>query len=282
MSIKPLLALIGFLGWSVLCTQWYCCWMQVACESCGAEAYAAYNTPPVVPIATTKTAVPVAYEWAKAQLNDADQLRELEERIKAGMEADNILEITGLYFEEEPQPEGVLNLGLARADQLKEYLLSNIPPERVRTKSRLVSEPEGVREKGFYGIEFKWLDPDQTMASTLEQFADRVIIRFPYNSVQKDYDPEVDGYLMQLAERVQESGEKIQVTGHTDDAGEEDYNLKLGQQRAESIQSFLEKAGVGTEQIKISSKGEKQPVVPNDTDENRHANRRVEVVLVSL
>ena len=161
MSIKPILALIGFLGWSALCTHWYCCWMQVACESCGAEAYAAYNAPPIEPIATTSVAVPVAYQWAKAQLNDDEQLRELEARISKGMEENNILEITGLYFEEEPQPEQALNLGLARADQLKEYLLSKIPAERIRTKSRVVSEPDGVRERGFYSIEFKWLAPDQ-------------------------------------------------------------------------------------------------------------------------
>ena len=65
MSIKQLLALLGYVGWSALCTHWYCCWMQVACESCGAEAYAAYHAPPVEPIATTTAAVPLAYDWAK-------------------------------------------------------------------------------------------------------------------------------------------------------------------------------------------------------------------------
>lgn len=255
--------------------------MQVACESCGAEAYAAYHAPPVEPIATTTAAVPLAYDWAKTRLEDERALRELEQTILSGMTEDNVLEVTGLYFEAEPSAEGTLNLGLARADQLATFLADRVPADRIRTKSRLVSEPEGVRERGFYSIEFRWLAPDQTAASTLEQFADRVIIRFPYNSVQKDYDPEVDGYLIQLAQRVLETGESVSVTGHTDDAGEKDYNLQLGQQRAESIQVFLERAGVKANQIKVSSKGEEQPVVPNSNDENRHANRRVEVVLVA-
>lgn len=279
MSIKPLLALLGFVGWSVLCTQWYCCWMQVACESCGAEAYAEFNKAPVVPVAPIPSAAPVPFQWSETTLAaDADPAAFLE-KILAGMKDDNILELTGLYFEGENKPEDVTSLGLARAEELRRLLADKVPADRILVKARQVAAPEGAQERGFYGIDFKWLDADKTAAATLEEFADRVIIRFPYNSVQKDYDPEVDAFLVKLAERVIESKEKVEITGHTDDSGEVEYNNKLGMERAESIRQFLAGKGVAVEQMTVQSKGELQPVAANDTDENKHANRRAEVVI---
>ena len=281
MSIKPLLTLLGFIGWSVLCTYWYCCWMQVACESCGAEAYAAYHAPPTHPVAATSAAAPIAFQLNKAEFNSPEELAEIRAKMLEGKKEDNVLEITGLYFEGEPIPDSMGNLGLARANEMKLAMLDDLTPERIRTKARLVKEPEGAQDRGFYGIEYRWLDADKTSAATLEEFADRVIIRFPYNSTKKDYDPVVDEYLNKLAERVVQSGEKISITGHTDNEGEADYNMDLGKQRAESIRDYLSNAKVKAEQMLVQSKGETQPVAPNDTDENRHANRRVEVVLLT-
>lgn len=279
MSIKPLLALLGFVGWSVLCTQWYCCWMQVACESCGAEAYAEFNKPPVVPVAPIPSAAPVPFQWSATTLTDEADPAAFRKKILAGMKEDNVLELTGLYFEGEDKPAEITSLGLARAEELRRLLSDEVPADRILIKARQVAAPEGAKERGFYGIDFKWLDADKTTAATLEQFSDRVIIRFPYNSVQKDYEPEVDAYLVKLAERIVESKEKVSITGHTDDSGEEEYNNKLGMERAESIRKFLSDKGVSEEQMRVQSKGETQPVAANDTDENRHANRRVEVVV---
>ncbi len=279
MSIKPLLALVGFLAWSAFCMQWYCCWMQVACESCGAAAYAEYNAPPIIPVAAIPGIAAIPFNWSETKLNSEADLKAFKKEILAGMKADNILEITGLYFEGEDKPEDVTSLGLERATELRRLLKDELSEDRIISKARLVAEPEGAREKGFYGIDFKWLDADKTTAGTLEEFSDRVIIRFPYNSVQKDYDPTVDAYLEKLANRVVESKEQVLLTGHTDDSGEEAYNLALGTERAESIKSYLLKKGVTAEQMTVASKGEQQPVAANDTESNKHANRRVEVVI---
>ncbi|HMR42403.1 MAG TPA: OmpA family protein, partial [Saprospiraceae bacterium] len=69
-------------------------------------------------------------------------------------------------------------------------------------------------------------------------------------------------------------------TGHTDNVGEADENMKLGARRAGAIKDILVKSGVNANQITTDSKGESQPVASNDTEEGRHDNRRVEVRLI--
>ncbi|MDY6467129.1 OmpA family protein [Acinetobacter faecalis] len=58
---------------------------------------------------------------------------------------------------------------------------------------------------------------------------------------------------------------QINITGHTDRLGSEQYNLKLGMERAETIRSYLLSKGIQTD-FNISSKGKLQPVTTNCTD----------------
>jgi len=69
---------------------------------------------------------------------------------------------------------------------------------------------------------------------------------------------------------------KIEIAGHTDDVGSVAYNQKLSNDRAISVQSYLISKGMDASRLKARGYGELQPVVPNDTDENRAYNRRVE------
>ncbi len=68
----------------------------------------------------------------------------------------------------------------------------------------------------------------------------------------------------------------IEVTGHTDDRGEAAANLLLSQKRAQSVVTYLTKAGVAPARIRATGYGKTHPLVPNTTDENRRQNRRIE------
>jgi outer membrane protein OmpA-like peptidoglycan-associated protein len=70
------------------------------------------------------------------------------------------------------------------------------------------------------------------------------------------------------------SEEKVSIVGHTDDVGEETDNVRLGLQRAESIQRILLEKGISKDRISIDSKGERQPATSNSTEEGRYRNRR--------
>jgi outer membrane protein OmpA-like peptidoglycan-associated protein len=69
---------------------------------------------------------------------------------------------------------------------------------------------------------------------------------------------------------------KAEIVGHTDDAGNDGYNLLLSQQRAESVRQYLIGKGIAPERMVALGMGEAQPVQDNSTEEGRIANRRVE------
>jgi outer membrane protein OmpA-like peptidoglycan-associated protein len=77
-------------------------------------------------------------------------------------------------------------------------------------------------------------------------------------------------------------GIQLRVAGHTDDVGGGDYNQDLSQQRAASVkQYFQDNFDVPDERLMSQGLGESKPLVPNDSDENRAINRRVEMLFVT-
>ena len=69
----------------------------------------------------------------------------------------------------------------------------------------------------------------------------------------------------------------VEIIGHTDDIGSEQYNLELSQNRAEEVKRFLCKKGISDNRIKCVGKGESEPLASNDTEEGRALNRRTEL-----
>jgi large repetitive protein len=72
----------------------------------------------------------------------------------------------------------------------------------------------------------------------------------------------------------------VRIEGHTDDRGNDDHNLKLSQQRAESVVDFLVQKGVARERLTPVGYGEIRPIDTNKTNRGRGDNRRVEFNIV--
>lgn len=70
----------------------------------------------------------------------------------------------------------------------------------------------------------------------------------------------------------------IEVAGHTDSRGSDEYNMKLSQRRAEAVRSYLVSKGIASDRLSAKGYGESQPVADNATDEGRFQNRRVELI----
>ncbi|MFV0524439.1 MAG: OmpA family protein [Acidimicrobiales bacterium] len=66
------------------------------------------------------------------------------------------------------------------------------------------------------------------------------------------------------------------VTGHTDDTGSDMYNQQLSLDRAESVVGYFVAGGVGQERLVARGAGESDPIAPNETEEGKALNRRVE------
>ena len=74
----------------------------------------------------------------------------------------------------------------------------------------------------------------------------------------------------------------IEVSGHTDNVGDDASNLKLSQDRAGAVMKYLLDHGIAAARLQARGYGESAPVAANDTDEHRQLNRRVEFMIVRM
>jgi outer membrane protein OmpA-like peptidoglycan-associated protein len=74
-------------------------------------------------------------------------------------------------------------------------------------------------------------------------------------------------------------GLKIEVEGHTDSVGSDEFNQKLSEQRAGTVRDYLVTSGISAEHVTARGFGEAQPVASNDSSSGRQQNRRVELVV---
>ena len=73
----------------------------------------------------------------------------------------------------------------------------------------------------------------------------------------------------------------VVIEGHTDNIGDEGFNTKLSQQRADAVRDLLVARGVAPQRIRTKGYGPKFPVVENDSAAGRQQNRRVEVLVLN-
>ena len=72
----------------------------------------------------------------------------------------------------------------------------------------------------------------------------------------------------------------IEIAGHTDSDGKDDYNMRLSQQRVNEVKKELVGLKIDANRLKPVGYGETKPLVPNDTPENKARNRRVEFIII--
>jgi peptidoglycan-associated lipoprotein len=72
----------------------------------------------------------------------------------------------------------------------------------------------------------------------------------------------------------------VEIQGHTDSLGSEDFNEKLGEERAEAVRRYMSKQGLPLHRMQVISYGETEPVADNKTRDGRSQNRRVVLVVL--
>ena len=102
-----------------------------------------------------------------------------------------------------------------------------------------------------------------------------------YFDVNKDVvKPESYGTLKEIAQILNENpGVRVKIIGHTDNDGDDAFNLDLSKRRGSSVKNELIKSfGIDASRLESDGAGERQPISPNDTPANKALNRRVELV----
>ena len=149
--------------------------------------------------------------------------------------------------------------------------------ERER-KARLAAEQAErdrlAREKA--EKEERWFD--------LKGLVEGINVYFENNSSEPNISEKDKAAIEELCQFMIENPElKVVVIGHTDSYGDPERNLRyFGMKRAEVLRDYMVKKGVSADQITCESKGQTEPVAPNDTRANRALNRRANIRLVNI
>jgi hypothetical protein len=114
--------------------------------------------------------------------------------------------------------------------------------------------------------------PAPTRSCTLEVYG--VNFDFDKATLRPDAAPVLEQLLAMLKEDSAFSGE---VGGHTDNVGKPEHNATLSSQRAEAVKAWLGSHGIAANRLSTHGYGDSRPLVPNDSEENRARNRRVEL-----
>lgn len=101
-------------------------------------------------------------------------------------------------------------------------------------------------------------------------------INFPVNEARVE-----NSYLVELRSLarflISNPSLQLSLTGHTDEVGDDDYNLKLSARRVDAVELILVRSGLDSARIIKSFKGESEPLTPGLNDAQRRLNRRVEI-----
>ncbi|MFN5172757.1 MAG: OmpA family protein [Bacteroidota bacterium] len=101
-----------------------------------------------------------------------------------------------------------------------------------------------------------------------------------FDTDKYDLKPESAEELLQLVELMKMNPKmEVMITGHTDNQGAADYNVKLSENRAASVVAYLVKAGIASARLKWKGYGDSPPAAAKDTEEGRAKNPRNEMVI---
>ena len=101
-------------------------------------------------------------------------------------------------------------------------------------------------------------------------------VNFEFDSARLT--PNAKTVLRGVAERLlAHSDTEVEIAGHTDSKGSDEYNQALSERRAESVRDFLIDLGVDPGRLQARGYGDTGPVDSNATDEGRERNRRIEM-----
>ncbi len=279
--------LIAFALWSILCVRWYVCGIHEQCgnrNSNETEISSSENgsESPEGEEITSPLAAPLSFDWSGFQPAIGEDFQSYLDSVKAIFDEDpaSVVQVTGLYDPQEINNSSLENLGLARAQSVKELLLENGIKRNINITSRTEDLSSGFGDRIANGVTYSLVPSKALNRFSVTREEGKLIIHFPSNSKDPQRDNGVMQELKRLVKTAGEQGQTILVTGHTDNHGEPEKNKILGLIRAVSIQQILIESGMPEAKVLVDSEGEEQPMASNTTELGRQLNRRVELVVI--
>jgi OOP family OmpA-OmpF porin len=191
------------------------------------------------------------------------------------------LKITGLFLESESDIQVNFddNLGIARAKAIEKILIDlGIPGDRISLDYAMV-QGDALTEP----IVFEILEiSDTELADVQFTFNNMTFLESNFEIDSDEFNPREAflSYADSMKTYLELNPDKtLKIIGHTDNTGKVAHNKGLGYRRAEKAKLYIvSQVGIQTE-IKIETKGEKEPTATNQTLEGRAKNRRVNLII---
>lgn len=165
------------------------------------------------------------------------------------------------------EPEGAGSNGMSDADMEKESDAGSDSDAYGAGDGSGVSEEAMTEQERAQASLKKAKEKAMKAAST-------IYFDFDSSEIRRESQSILETHAAYLAE---DDSASVVLEGHTDERGSREYNMALGERRAESVARFLRVNDVSADQIETVSYGEEQPVVDESNEEAWAENRRVEI-----
>ena len=275
------------------------------CSSCGTAVKEEPKEAVVAPITPKHTSYPFAFSDGDYAYNENDNynfnassssiLDPLSQKVTDGVgslktflaaNAGKVINVIGYYKDDETNTSAFPNLGLARANAVKNHMVENgVASSQINTEGKLMDDML-AKDNVYYGpVEYSLGEKSATAADDLEALYDKInadplVLYFETNqaeinlsAAQRQKVADISRYLDKV------DGASAEVVGHTDNVGSRALNITLGQERADFGKAYLAQNGIAAAKINASSKGPDVPAESNATAAGRAKNRRTVVTL---
>ena len=200
---------------------------------------------------------------------------------------DKSIGITGHYTDDETNNSAFPNLGLARANSVKNYLvLKGVPSKYIDTYGELKDDLVADTESILHGpVSFDLHANSAESEAELKALGDKIranplVLHFNTGQATINLTAEQRQKIADISRYLDKVDKATcNVVGHTDNTGGRDTNIKLGLDRAEFGKAYLVRNGIPESKINASSKGPDEPIADNATEEGRAENRRTVITI---
>ena len=200
--------------------------------------------------------------------------------------------ISGFYSSDENNSSAFPNLGLARANTIKNALAAlGVPVKQLNNEGTLNDDFKADSNGSLFGpLAFNMLtvsDEDNTSEmDALKTLCDGIKdtplhLYFNYGEASITLSDTQRQTFADISKCIDKLGVKAQVEGHTDSESSTEFNLKLGQKRADFAKAYLVNNGILESNIIATSKGESEPIATNSTEEGKAKNRRTVITITN-
>lgn len=201
-----------------------------------------------------------------------------------------VVNITGYYKSSENYSGALPNLGVARATDVKNYLVAKgVNSKQINTNGQ-IEEDLTTEDNTLIGplalvVETNNEADKEAAAKELEELAARIkadplILYFNTNESEINLTAEQRQKVADISRYLDKvEGAVCLVVGHTDSVGRLASNMKLGQERADFAKAYLTDNGIAASNIKATSRGPKDPIASNKTKKGQAKNRRTVITL---